>query len=207
MKVESGRHKKPLLILISAPSGGGKTTLCKKLLAEFEDIEYSISCTTRPKRGNEEDGRDYYFVSEEEFDKLIEKGSFLEHAEVHGHRYGTLKETILKSLSEGRSVLLDIDVQGARQIRANVKYDAALKNAMVDIFVTVDSAEDLRNRLLKRGEDSAENIEIRLKNALDEMKSTDEFSYVLVNDNLDMAFERLVSILRENWRDTGRDIG
>ncbi len=191
--------------MISAPSGGGKTTLCRKLLAEFDDIEYSISCTTRPRRGNEEDGRDYYFVSEEEFDKLIEKGRFLEYAQVHGHRYGTLKETVSKSLSEGRSVLLDIDVQGARQIRDSVKYDAALENAMVDIFITVDSAEDLRDRLLKRGEDRAEDMELRLKNALEEMKSTDEFSYVVVNDQLDMAYGRLVSILRHNWHDAGRD--
>ncbi len=205
--VESGRHKKPLLIVISAPSGGGKTTLCTKLLSEFSDIEYSISCTTRLKRGNEQDGRDYHFVSEAEFDKLIEKGRFLEYAIVHGYRYGTLKTTVLQSLSDGRSVLLDIDVQGARQIRKNVKYDPSLQKAMVDIFVTVENTKVLRDRLSRRDEDSAEAVELRLRNAVEELKSKDEFSYVVVNDRLELAYRRLVSILCKNWYDTENEVG
>ncbi len=188
--------------MISAPSGGGKTTLCRKLLAEFGDVEYSISCTTRPKRGNEQHGRDYFFVSEAEFERLIAEGRFLEYATVHGYRYGTLKNKVLESLQSGRSVLLDIDIQGAGQIRDNVKSELLLRQALVDIFITVESTDVLRERLAKRGEDSAEAVALRLQNALKELESADEFSYVVVNDRLDRAYSRLVAILRENWRES-----
>jgi guanylate kinase len=200
--VESGRHKKPLLILISAPSGAGKTTLCNRLLADFDDVVYSISCTTRPRRGNEEDGKDYYFLTEEQFETYVQEGRFLEHALVHGHRYGTLRETVTKALGNGLSTLLDIDVQGARQIRKNVSGDRYLAGTLVDIFVTVEDVGILRQRLMKRGEDSAGSVDLRLRNALKELGSKSEFSYVVVNHDLDQAYENLLVILRGNWHGT-----
>ena len=109
--------QKPLLLVISAPSGAGKSSLCNRLVEKFPQMVYSISCTTRPPRGNEQDGVHYHFLSEEEFSKRIARGEFLEHALVHGNRYGTLKQTVYDALAQGRDIIMDIDVQGAKQIR------------------------------------------------------------------------------------------
>jgi len=128
---------RPLLIVVSAPSGGGKSTLCRRMLAERKDVAYSISCTTREPRGNEVNGREYHFLSEVEFDRRVKNGEFLEHALVHGHKYGTLRKPVDDALASGKSILMDIDVEGARQIReyvARLPDSDALKNAFVDIF-------------------------------------------------------------------------
>lgn len=194
------KDHKPLLIVISAPSGAGKTTLCDCLLAECDGIVYSISCTTRPPRGSEIDGRDYFFLTEEEFKRRVAEGSFLEHAVVHGYKYGTLKKTVEDALGEGRSVLMDIDVQGAGQIRDYV-FGALdgdpLKNAFVDVFIAARSMDVLKRRMEGRGEDSREVIEHRLEDAEDEVKSAEEYKYVIVNDDLNKAYLQLKDILAE----------
>ncbi len=189
---------KPLLIVMSAPSGAGKSTLCDLLLQEFPEITYSISCTTRAPRGQEEDGIDYFFLSKEAFEERIAKGQLLEHAVVHGNFYGTPAEPVRDAFAEGQSVLMDIDVVGAALVREYV--DALpdgdpLKEGFVDIFIEPPSIEELRRRLVGRGEDAPETIEIRLKNAQGELDRADEFTYRVVNDELDLAYRRLRDIL------------
>ena len=154
-----------LMIVISSPSGGGKSTLCRMLLEEYAGIEYSISCTTREPRGDEKDGVSYHFMSRDEFEKRIGKGDFLEHAEVHGNLYGTLRETVESALSEGKSVILDIDVQGAEQIRGGLGVNDLISQSFIDIFIAPPSLEVFRKRREDRGEDSPDVIEVRMKNA------------------------------------------
>ena len=186
--------RKPLLIVISAPSGAGKTTLCNRLTAVRADIVRSVSCTTRAPRGGETNGRDYHFLSESEFDRYLTEGAFLEHACVHGHRYGTLGRTVEEAMHAGRSVVLTIDVQGAAQIRARVAdlpEDSPLRRGHVDVFVEPPSMDALRRRLVGRGEDPAAVIEKRLRNAEGEMAERNVFRYRLVNDDLDRASREL----------------
>ncbi|MGQ9661697.1 MAG: guanylate kinase [Kiritimatiellia bacterium] len=197
------KRRRPLLIVISAPSGAGKTTLCDRLRADYPELAYSISCTTRPRRGNEKNGREYYFLSEEEFERKVQTGEFLEHARVHGYRYGTPVEPIRAALRVGRSVLLDIDVQGAEQLRARIRAAGPgdpLGGALVDIFVDPPSLEELKRRLERRGLDTAETIERRLKNAEREMQRAASFRYRIVNDNLEEAYHQLKRIIEEEWR-------
>jgi guanylate kinase len=185
---------KPLLIVVSAPSGAGKTTLCDRLLAGRPDIVYSVSCTTRAPRGDEVDGVDYFFLSSEEFDRRLANGEFLEHAVVHGYQYGTPRQMVLEAMAAGRSVLMDIDVQGAAQIRRRVRETAdgdLLKAGFVDIFIEPPSMDDLRRRLEARGEDSPDVIARRLRNAEQEMRRRDEFRFRIVNDDLEAAYRRL----------------
>ncbi len=187
---------KPLMIVVSSPSGGGKSTLCRKLLAEYENIEYSISCTTREPRGQEKDGVSYHFMDTCEFRRQVEEGKFLEYAEVHGNMYGTLRTTVEESLRGGKSLILDIDVQGAAQIRTAVEGSAAeLSDAFVDIFITPPSLAELKRRLEARGEDSAETIELRLRNAEKEMRCADDYRYVIENDEINRAYSELKDVL------------
>ena len=191
---------RPLFVVVSAPSGAGKSTLCDMLLAEYPSIVYSVSCTTRAPRGTEQDGRDYFFLTEDEFERRVRDGLFLEHAEVHGYRYGTLRETVNRALEDGHSVLLDIDVQGARRIRDYVdgsSGDDAIRIGFTDVFIVPPSMETLRERLTGRGEDAADVVERRLENALGEMACRDEFTHVVVNDELDEACARLVQVLEK----------
>ena len=189
---------RPLLLVVSAPSGAGKTTLCERLLSEFSDrIAYSVSCTTREPREGEVDGRDYHFLTPEAFEARASRGDFLEHALVHGSRYGTLREEVLRGFAAGRHVLMDLDVQGAAQIRERVAAAAPgdpLRHGMVDIFIAVPSEETLRERLLARGKDRVEVIEARIKRAADEMSHWREYGYLVVNDRLDAAYDALRSI-------------
>lgn len=189
---------KPLLIVISAPSGAGKTTLCDRLLQDFPEITYSVSCTTREPRGLEEDGEDYYFLTEEEFAAKVAEGAFLEHATVHGFRYGTLKEPIYEAFRDGQSVLMDIDVAGAAQVRDYVGAlpdGDALKLGFVDIFIRPPSLEALRERLALRGEDDDATIERRIRNASGELDRADEFRYRVTNDDLEIAYRELCGII------------
>ena len=159
---------KPLLIVMSAPSGAGKSTLCDLLLQEFPEISYSVSCTTRAPRGEEEDGQDYFFLSPAEFDRYVAEGRLLEHATVHGNRYGTPAAPVREAFAEGQSVLMDIDVAGAEQVRryvATLPEDDPLRHGFVDIFIEPPDMEELRRRLEGRGEDSPETIALRLGNA------------------------------------------
>ena len=194
---------RPLLILISAPSGGGKTTLCERLLSEFDSIAYSVSCTTRAPREGEVDGTDYHFITEAEFERRIQAGDFLEHALVHGHRYGTLKETILDGFRRGRDVLMDIDVQGAQQIRAQLAKVPAgdpVRAGFLDIFIAPPSIEVLRKRLQGRGKDAPAVIERRLQMAENEMAHWREYRYLIINDRLDASYDALRAIVMAEHR-------
>ena len=189
---------KPLLIVISAPSGAGKTTICDLLLRSYPEISYSVSCTTREPRLNEVDGEDYHFLTQERFRQLIGENMFLEYAEVHGNYYGTLKQPIYDVLKEGHTMLLDIDVQGAEQVRRSVSklpQDDLMRQGYMDIFINPPSIEELRNRLEKRGTDDPEVIEHRLENAAAEMERAGEYMYQVVNDDLRICFQRVCDII------------
>jgi len=189
---------KPLFIVMSAPSGCGKSTLIDMLLQEYHDIVYSISCTTRAPRGDEEDGLDYHFLSKERFEELIGEDAFLEYANVHDNYYGTLRAPVEEVLSEGSSMILDIDVQGAAKVRERVRAlpnTDPLKIGYVDIFVMPPSMDELRARLEGRGTDSRESIERRLANAEGEIARAGEYMYKLVNDDLAIAYKRLCDLI------------
>ena len=171
--------------------------MCRRLLADEPRMVYSVSCTTRPPRGNEQDGRDYHFLSPAEFRRRLRRGCFLEHAMVHGHHYGTLRAPVLRALRQGRDVLMDIDVQGAAQVRRAVRHgrNALLRAALVDIFIAPPSMRELRRRLECRHEDAPEEIRRRLRNARIEMSRRREFRHVIVNDDLETAYRELRAIL------------
>ncbi|WP_367870481.1 guanylate kinase [Luteolibacter sp. Populi] len=167
-----------ILFLVSGPSGSGKSTLCRRLAKDGE-AEFSISCTTRQPRFGETHGREYYFLSTEEFIAKAEAGDFLEHALVHGNHYGTLRSEVIGRLAAGIDVVMDIDVQGAAQVRSCD--DESIHIALVDLFVMPPDEEELARRLNGRGTDSAEVIELRLLNAIDEMRHWPEYCYRLVS--------------------------
>jgi guanylate kinase len=190
--------RKPLFIVLSAPSGCGKSTLIDMLLQEYSDIVYSISCTTREPRGEEEDGLDYHFLTKERFEELLKENAFIEHALVHGNYYGTLKSPISEVLAEGNSMILDIDVQGAAKVRDYVRSlpnTDAMKIGYVDIFINPPSLEELRDRLVGRGTDSPQTIEKRLMNAEGEMARAGEYMYRVTNDDLSMCYKRLCDLI------------
>jgi guanylate kinase len=179
----------PRLIVLSAPSGAGKTTLCSRLLADFGQVRLSISTTTRAPRGKEQNGVDYHFVSKQRFEQEIAEGHFAEWALVHGNYYGTSKHTIEEFFVEGYSVLLDIDVQGAASLKK--VYDSRC----VTIFIAPPSMEVLETRLRSRGTDPEESIQRRMKNAREEMARSGEFDHLLVNDDLDGTYSRLKALV------------
>ncbi|MDM8525185.1 guanylate kinase [Desulfococcaceae bacterium HSG8] len=190
----SSRTNKPgHLFVISAPSGAGKTTLCKALCERFPDIRFSISYTSRPSRADETDGVDYYFITKETFIKGIENGKWAEWAEVHGNFYGTSSELLNRTLSAGHDVLLDIDVQGAMQIVRNYPDS-------VTIFIMPPSPEILRVRLESRSTDSSDVIATRLLNAEKEMAEKDRYRHIIVNDRLPEAIAELISIVEKYHR-------
>ncbi len=178
----------PFPIILSAPSGGGKTTLAKLLLARRSDVGYSVSCTTRQPRGQEEDGRDYHFLSRTAFEERRDAGAFAEHAEVHGNLYGTLKSEVEGVFGTGRHVVMDIDVQGARQFVSSYPES-------VLIFLLPPSAEVLVSRLLGRKTESAAATQRRLTAARDELAAVGQYQYVVVNDDLERAYGQVASIL------------
>ncbi len=190
---------KPVLLIVSAPSGAGKTTLCNRLRDWGNgSVAYSVSWTTRSPRAGEQNGVHYRFVNEAEFEREKESGGFLEYAHVHGHRYGTPRSAVEESLRAGIDILMDIDVQGAAQIREalNRAPDGDfMRNAFADVFILPPSLEELRRRLESRGQDTSEVIERRIRQADAEMKRAGEYRYGIVNDQLDTAFEALRSIL------------
>jgi guanylate kinase len=184
-------NKTGKIFVISAPSGGGKTTLCNILKKRMPVLGYSISVTTRTPRKNEIAGTDYIFVTEEEFDRRIKSNDFLEWAVVHGYRYGTSKTYVLETINAGRNITLDIDVQGAMQIKEIFPKDSRL------IFITVSSLEILRERLKKRHSDDEREIARRMKIAEKEMKYIDKYDYCILNDDLDKVAEKLVEVIRQ----------
>ena len=192
------KKTKPLFIVVSAPSGCGKSTLIDMLLQEYHDIVYSISCTTREPRGGEEDGIDYHFLAKDRFEELVAGDAFIEHANVHGNYYGTLKAPVEEVLREGNSMILDIDVQGAARVRDYVRAlpdSDPLKAGYIDIFITPPSIDELRRRLEGRGTDSAAAIEKRLANAEGEIARAGEYMYRIENDDLGVAYKRLCDLI------------
>ena len=189
---------KPLFIVMSAPSGCGKSTLIDMILQEYGGIVYSISCTTRAPRGEEEDGLDYHFKTKERFEELIGENAFIEYAKVHDNYYGTLKAPIEEVLAEGNSMILDIDVQGAAKVRDYVRAlpnTDPLKIGYVDIFINPPSMEELRARLEGRGTDAQDVIERRLANAEGEMARAGEYMFQVTNDELAIAYKRLCDLI------------
>ena len=176
------------LIVVSAPSGAGKSSLAERVLKRVEDLRFSISYTTREPRGTEQDGIDYYFVSEDEFQAMRERDEFLECAEVHGSLYGTHEKPVEELLSQGFDVMLDIDVQGAEQVRRRVP-------EAISIFIMPPSCEVLEARLRSRNLNSPADLDRRLRNAAIEVQLYDRFDYVVLNDDLDRALAQLEAII------------
>jgi guanylate kinase len=181
------------VFVITGPSGVGKGTLIRGLLERVPGLELSVSATTRPPRPGERDGVDYHFLSDEEFDRGVAKGEFVEHARYSGHQYGTLRSELERRLAEGAGVVLEIEVQGARQIRAAMP-------EVVQVFIAPPSVEALRARLVGRGTDAPADVEARLATALEELEAEREFEYVVVNDRLEQATEELAEIVRRELR-------
>ena len=177
------------VFIISAPSGSGKTTLVSQLMAKEQNLEFSISCTTRKPRGQEEDGKEYYFISHQEFERRIAADLFLEHAKVFDNYYGTSREELTRADSAGKDLVLDIDVQGARQLKEKIP-------GAVSIFILAPSRQELEQRLQARSEDSEEVIRRRLEEAVAEIKNYNAYDYVIVNDKVEESARNLRSIIR-----------
>jgi len=185
----------PLLILISAPSGGGKTTLCQQLLKSRPNMTRAVTCTTRAPRPGEKDGVDYYFLEAESFLKRLQAGNFLEHATVYGNSYGILKSELLGKLREGKDVLLNVDVQGAATIRGQAESELELKRALVTVFLTPTPLTLLEERLKKRAADSAAVIQKRLAVARQEIAQWKNFDYLLVSGTKQEDLHRILAIV------------
>ena len=185
----------PLLVLISAPSGGGKTTLCRQLLRARRHMVRAVTCTTRPPRKGERNGVDYHFLTAEDFLKRVQAGNFLEHATVYGNSYGTLKGEVLGKLRQGKDVLLNVDVQGAATIRQRAEEDPELKRALVSVFLTPASLDVLEGRLKKRGTDSPAVIQKRLAVARQEIAQWKNFDYLLISSTIREDLRRMQAIV------------
>jgi guanylate kinase len=185
----------PLLVLISAPSGGGKTTICEQLLAARPQMTRAVTCTTRPPRSGERDGVDYYFLDAGSFLKRVQAGNFLEHATVYGNSYGTLKAEVLGKLRQGKDVLLNVDVQGAAAIRERALEDPELKKGLVTIFLTPPSMVILEERLKRRGTDSPAEIKKRLGVARQELAQWKNFDYLLLSSSVKEDLRRVLAIV------------
>ncbi|NLJ83541.1 MAG: guanylate kinase [Halanaerobiaceae bacterium] len=180
--------KRGNLIVLSGPSGVGKGTVLRRLLKDYKDIEYSISATTRPGRKGEIHGKDYFFLSEEEFFQMVDNNQFIEWAKVHNNYYGTPREYVEKTLQDGRDIILEIDIQGARKVRET--YPEA-----VYVFLLPPSFSELEKRLNKRGTEDEKTKELRLKNAREELKELVNYDYQIINEDLEEAVEQLKAII------------
>lgn len=184
-----------LVFIVSGPAGSGKTTLCNRMLSELHPrVQRVITATTRPPREGENDGVDYYFLSQEEFDKRVNAGEFYEHAKVHTYNYGILKKEITKKLEQNIDLLINIDVQGARTLRKAAEEDPQLKGRVISIFVMPQSVEELRTRLTGRGLDENEEIERRLKVAENEVKDWNRYDYSIPSGTKEEDFACLMSL-------------
>ena len=182
------RKKRGLMLIVSSPSGAGKTSLCRRLMADHADLDLSTSVTTRKPRPGEQEGREYHFIDDSRMDKLVQEDAFLEHAAVHDHRYGSLREPVERALSQGKNVLFDIDWQGAQRISAQAPSD------VVRIFILPPSMVELKRRLIARAQDEMTVIERRLQRAKGEISHWAEYDYVILNDDFDRSYAELVHI-------------
>ncbi len=187
----------PFLLVLSSPSGGGKTTIARRILAQRADTGYSISATTRALRDGEVNGRDYWFLSDAEFEARVMAGEFLEHATYHGRRYGTLRSEVERHFAEGRHVILDIEVQGARQVRRQMA-------GSVLVFVVPPSGDALVERLAARRTEDRAAVEGRLAIAADELAAVEEYDYLVVNDDLERAVGEVLGIIDAESRRIAR---
>ena len=192
---KAGGGARPLLIVISAPSGGGKTTLCQQLLATNPNVTRVVTCTTRPPRAGERDGVDYHFLDVETFQKRLQAGEFLEHATVFGRSYGNLKSEVLDKLRQGRDVLLNIDVQGAATIRTKAAENPELNQSLITVFLTPASIAILEQRLRKRGTEPEEVIQKRLSAARQELAEWKHFDYLIMSTSVAEDLRRMECIL------------
>jgi guanylate kinase len=191
--LNSNFQRTGILFVLSAPSGAGKTTLCSALRHK-PDFVYAVSCTTRAPRAGEIGGEDYHFLSNEEFDRRVTAGEFLEYAEVHGSKYGTLKNSVTENLRKGIDVLIDIDTKGAATIRSCG--DPFILEALADVFVMPPNLEELRRRLMKRGTETEEQIATRLQNAAAEMERWREYKYTLISGSMEEDIEKFRAVMR-----------
>ncbi|MFA7639669.1 MAG: guanylate kinase, partial [Parvibaculum sp.] len=182
-------HRRGLMLVLSSPSGAGKTTLSRRLLEADSEIDMSVSATTRKPRPGEVEGKDYYFLSTEDFGIMRNRDEFLEHAKVFGNYYGTPREPVEKALAQGRDVLFDIDWQGTQQL------DETAQDDLVKVFILPPSAQELERRLKKRAQDPAEVVAERMAKASDEISHYQEYDYIIINENMDKAFAELQAIL------------
>ena len=185
----------PLLVLISAPSGGGKTTVCQQLLAARPGMTRAVTCTTRAPREGERDNVDYYFLDAGSFLKRVQAGNFLEHATVYGHSYGILKAEVLGKLRQGRDVLLNVDVQGAATIRERAQEDPELRRALISVFLTPPTMAVLEARLRRRATDTEAVIQKRLSVARQEIAQWKNFDYLLISDTINEDLRRMLAIV------------
>ncbi|EEH98197.1 guanylate kinase [Clostridium tertium] len=182
------QNNRGVLIVISGPSGAGKGTICKELLDKHNNIYISVSATTRSPRAGEVDGINYYFLTKESFEEKVSQNGFLEYANVHGNFYGTPKVNVEKMLEEGKDVILEIDIQGALQVKENFSEG-------VFIFILPPSMEELKQRIIKRGSETEESLMTRFKNAYKEINYVSKYNYAVVNDTLDLAVSKVESII------------
>lgn len=187
------KRKLGVMLVVSGPSGAGKSTICKKVIKD-NNLYFSISCTTRSPRPGEKDGVDYYFISKNEFTHKIKTNDFIEYATVHGNYYGTIKSKIIDLLSAGKSVILDIDVQGALKIKESIINDPLLNKCAEFLFIAPPSYSELERRLRGRGTENEKNIQKRLNNAKNELAYCFQYEYLLVNDEVESAINEMNAI-------------
>ena len=190
-----------LVLIVSSPSGAGKTTICKKLIQDIENLNLSISVTTRLKRQNEIDGKDYFFKSDEEFDKMVKQEKFLEHARVFGYSYGTLKSEINSKITNGINVIVDIDWQGTRQIEEHIPDD------IVKIFILPPSIKELEKRLGARATESQDSFKKRMSEARKEISHYHEYDFIIINEDVQESVNKIKSILKSESLRRHRQIG
>lgn len=194
-------HRRGLMFILSSPSGAGKTTIARRLLEHDPEICMSVSVTTRPMRPGEVDGKDYHFTTQPEFDRMVEEGHFLEWAHVFGYSYGTPKSQVKAGLREGQDFLFDIDWQGTQQLYQKAERD------VVRVFLLPPSIDELRRRLTGRATDSADVIEARMARAQSEISHWDGYDYVIVNDDIDSCFNKVIQILAAERMSRARQTG
>jgi len=190
-----------LVLIVSSPSGAGKTTICKKLIQDIENLSLSVSVTTRLKRQNEIDGKDYFFKSDEEFDKMVKEEKFLEHARVFGYSYGTLKSEINSKITNGINVIVDIDWQGTRQIEEHIPDD------IVKIFILPPSIKELEKRLGARATETQDSFKKRMSEARKEISHYNEYDFIIINDDIQKSVNKIKLILNSESLRRHRQVG